>query len=72
MPSIILHGTFDFVLFFIGGLNEYYGIDNIGLDVLSLILPIAITVGGIYWAYHSYKSVRKAHKCVYFFVFEIL
>jgi hypothetical protein len=59
MPSIILHGTFDFVLFFIGGLNELYGVDNIGLDLLSLTVPIAITVGGIYWAYKAYKSVSE-------------
>ncbi len=55
----MLHGTYDFVLFAIGGLNSVYGIDTIALDVLSLVLPIVITICGIIWARISFKQVLK-------------
>ena len=57
LPAISLHGTYDFVLFAIGGLNSQYGIDNTFLDVLSIVLPAIITLGGMIWAYYSFKQV---------------
>lgn len=45
------------MLFAIGGLNSVYGIDNTALNVLSIVLPGVITIGGILWAYISFKQV---------------
>ncbi len=61
LPAVSVHGTYDFVLFAIGGLNSVYGIDTLALDIISLLFPISITIGGALWAYNSFKQVSTQH-----------
>jgi len=53
-----LHGTFDFVLFLLGSLDAAYNTNgNPGYDIASGVVSIALTIGGIVWAYYSYTDV---------------
>jgi hypothetical protein len=62
----MLHGTYDFVLFLIGGLNELYGVDNIYLDIASILLPVSITILGVIWAYLYFRRVNSYVRIVFY------
>lgn len=57
MPGILLHGTFDFSLFFMGALGFIYDIDNIIFTVATFAVVGGLTIGGSIYAYRSYKKV---------------
>ena len=65
LPAICLHGTYDFVLFAIGGLSSVYGLESLALNTLSIALPLVITLGGIYWAYVSFKQVHTSTERIF-------
>lgn len=57
LPAIALHGTFDFLLFVMGYVALAYQIETLWFAILSIVVPVAITIGGIVWAVRSYKNV---------------
>lgn len=62
LPAIILHGSFDFFLFLIGALAQAYNIESAAFEWMSIIVPVLMTAGGIYWAYSGFTSVLKGPK----------
>ncbi len=60
LPAVFLHGSFDFALFFLGFLEYAYGLDSLAFGVASFVTPIAITVGGVLWAWKDFKTVSVA------------
>lgn len=58
LPAILLHGFFDFNLFVSGAFQFMYPSAALGLEVTSVIISIAITVGGTIYAYRSFKDVQ--------------
>ncbi len=59
LPAIFLHGSFDYFLFAIGAIQYAFDLQSIALDVISMVIPLAITVLGAIWAYRSYTEVRR-------------
>jgi Cys-rich protein (TIGR01571 family) len=59
LPAIILHGSFDFFLFLIGALAQAYNVESVAFDVMSIVIPVLLTVGGLYWAYSGFTKVLK-------------
>jgi hypothetical protein len=58
LPAILLHGTFDFVLFLLGTIEFIYAENqSLAFELSSLFVALAITVGGAVWAYKSFKKV---------------
>lgn len=57
LPAIALHGSFDFILFLMGAIQAAFEIESIAFEVFSYILPVLITIGGVYWAYVSFNKV---------------
>jgi hypothetical protein len=61
LPAIVLHGTFDFVLFALGAIQFVYSIESTFYDSLSFIFPLLITFGGMYYAYTQFMEVSGYH-----------
>jgi len=59
LPAIFLHGSFDYFLFAIGAIQYAFDLQSIALDVISMVIPLAITVLGAIWAYRSYTEVEQ-------------
>mmetsp|Transcript_11396 Transcript_11396/g.19116 ORF Transcript_11396/g.19116 Transcript_11396/m.19116 type:complete len:168 (+) Transcript_11396:187-690(+) len=59
LPAIILHGTFDFVLFLFGVIEYAYNVDDLAFEAFTVILPIIITVVGIVVAYIWFMEVYR-------------
>ncbi|RYG68862.1 hypothetical protein EON64_04190 [archaeon] len=53
----MLHGTFDFVLFFMGALQVAYDIESVGLTVCFFLLPFGIALAGLVYAVRTYSEV---------------
>eukprot|EP00386_Alphamonas_edax_P015668 GDKI01047817.1.p1 GENE.GDKI01047817.1~~GDKI01047817.1.p1 ORF type:complete len:101 (+),score=32.85 GDKI01047817.1:2-304(+) len=59
LPAVVLHGTFDFVLFLMGVIGAAYDVNEVALGVFSYFLPIFITLSGVYLAYTGFQSVLQ-------------
>ncbi len=57
LPAIILHGTFDFVLFMFSTFAFIYDTDSIQLDIISMIVAAIIAACGACYAYWSFNKV---------------
>eukprot|EP01038_Epipyxis_sp_PR26KG_P005663 gene5663-7819_t len=57
LPAILLHGTYDFVLFLSGSLEYIYEINGDLMTIVSFTLSGIITVCGLAWAYYSFTKV---------------
>jgi hypothetical protein len=55
LPAIILHGTFDFVLFLMGTLQFAYNLH--GLEIASFVVAAIITIAGAMYAYYKFNKV---------------
>lgn len=58
-PAILLHGTFDFVLFFLGLVQFAFDVDSFGLEIASFAIAGAITVFGAIFAYRSFTKIQE-------------
>lgn len=61
LPAIMLHGSFDFLLFVVGAVSFIYERDDVGLLVASILGPILITIAGIVAACLTFGKVVTAH-----------
>lgn len=61
MPAILLHGTFDFVLFLLGAIETAFAPNSMPLVVCSFVFPICITIGGLVYAVRAYKEVENMY-----------
>ena len=57
LPAIILHGTFDFVLFMFSTFAYIYDKDSIQLDIISMVVAAIIAICGACYAYWSFNKV---------------
>ena len=57
-PAILFHGTFDFCLFLAGGVQYIFDMDSPWLDLGSLVVSVAMTVGGAVYAARSFGATR--------------
>ena len=57
LPAIILHGTFDFVLFMFSTFAFIYDTDSIQLDIISMVVAAIIAACGACYAYWSFNKV---------------
>lgn len=62
LPAILLHGTFDFMLFLLGAIQGAFNVNNFAFNVLSFAIPLVMTVGGMLWAYWSFKRVLRGSR----------
>jgi RsiW-degrading membrane proteinase PrsW (M82 family) len=60
-PALLLHGTFDFILFLLATIGYIYGGRSAGFEISSLVISMALTVGGAYWAYKSFTTVLQRY-----------
>jgi len=65
LPAILLHGTFDFVLFLLSTLQFIENDADSSYDIISIVMSIVITIGGIIWAYLSFSNVQKIYDSGY-------
>lgn len=61
LPAVLLHGAFDFVLFLLGAVSAAFAPESMVLLVLSFLLPVLITIGGLIYAIRSYKEVEALY-----------
>ena len=60
LPALILHGTFDFLLFVGGALGVIYSeLDSLALEVSGLVFTASMALVAACWAYCTYKKVEK-------------
>uniref|UniRef100_A0A7S3H5G9 Uncharacterized protein n=1 Tax=Spumella elongata TaxID=89044 RepID=A0A7S3H5G9_9STRA len=59
LPAVVLHGTFDFVLFLMGVIGAAYEVNEAALEAFSFILPIGITLVGVYLAYTGFEALLR-------------
>jgi len=62
LPAILLHGTYDFALFVMGFVSLLFKVNDLAMTIVSIAVPILITLAGILWAYFSFSSVTSAYK----------
>ena len=60
LPAILLHGTFDFVLFLLGAIEFIYNDSSLLLEIMSIVLSILITIAGGLYAYFSYRQAKTS------------
>ena len=60
LPALVLHGTFDFLLFVGGALGVIYSeLDSLALEVSGLVVTACMALVAACWAYCTYKKVEK-------------
>eukprot|EP01040_Poterioochromonas_malhamensis_P009825 gene9826-10669_t len=59
LPAIVLHGSFEYFPLAIGAIQYAFDLELIALDVISMVIPIVITVVGAIWAHRSYTEVEQ-------------
>ena len=57
LPGILLHGSFDFSLFFVGAISFIYDDESIMLTIITFAIAGGLTLGGIIYAYLSFQKV---------------
>lgn len=60
LPSIFLHGTFDFILFLMGAVEFIYESPSLIFEVTTLVVAGCVSIGGAVWAYKSFSLVQAA------------
>lgn len=58
LPGILLHGTFDYVLFMFGLVGFAWELDSLAYQVASMVVPFLIAAAGGGWAYWAFRTVR--------------
>ena len=59
LPGLVVHGSFDFLLFLGGAIDYIYAFNSVALEVTFLVAAVTLAVAGACWAYCSYKKVEK-------------
>ena len=57
-PALVLHGTFDYVLFILGAVGYAYDLPDIGVEIASVVFGINVTIAGIVYATRAFKRVE--------------
>jgi RsiW-degrading membrane proteinase PrsW (M82 family) len=57
LPAILLHGSFDFILFFMSFLGFVYNLDTIWYECITFVIAASIAGGGAYVAWDRWKRV---------------
>ena len=65
LPAVLLHGSFDFSLFVLSAVEFAYAVDDLSLEIASMVLALAISVSGALYAYHAFKKVESEHQGQY-------
>lgn len=62
LPALLLHGTFDFVLFLLGAVGYIYNWDDFNVEILSALYAVVMAVAGGVVAYFMFTKVETEHR----------
>lgn len=62
LPAVVLHGSFDFFLFFVSALQYVFNIRSLAFDIFTMIFPFVMTIGGIVWAVKVFGAVERQYR----------
>jgi Cys-rich protein (TIGR01571 family) len=62
LPAILLHGTFDFILFFGAFFSAIYSLDGWWYEALFLVVPVGITACGAWVSYKRFSAIQKIYE----------
>lgn len=62
LPALLLHGTFDFVLFLLGALGYIYNWDDFRVEIASAVYAVVMALTGSVVAYLMFRRVETEYR----------